>query len=153
MTVTHGGGWAGIGKRQGARYTNCWRSSLGVRGWRGLASRWRTVGVDETSGYGAASRPGARASSTLLLPPPSLVELEGPSLAGPFPFSVFFSTARSPQLPRLVTPVLLRPASNYLDATPSTCHDRLPELPARRRTGRCRCGCNGEYQSLGKTQR
>ena len=33
-----------------------------------------------------------------------------------------------PQLPPFVTPTLLRATSNCLDATPSMCHDRLPEL-------------------------
>ena len=61
------------------------RARCNVRGWSGLASRWRTVDADKTPGCRAATgMPLDRASASLLLLLPFLFELEGPSLA-PFP--------------------------------------------------------------------
>ena len=103
-----------------------------ARGGACFASRWRTVGVDKTSGCtAAAGPPRARAPSSLLLPPPSLFGPGAPSFADSpsfsFSFSFSFSAARSRLLPPFVTPAPLRAASNCLDASPSTGRDRLPE--------------------------
>ena len=74
------------------------RARCEVRGWSGLASRWRTVGADKTSGCrAAAGLPRGHASASLLLPP-FLFELEDPSWA-PFPSLSPFRLRTPPQLP------------------------------------------------------
>ena len=86
------------------------------------------VGAHKTpSCVAAAGR--ACASSSFLLPPPTLFELNAPPFVSFLSFSFPCSTARSHQLPTFVTPAPLRAASNYLDPSPTTGRGCLPEPP------------------------